>query len=101
MLASVVVFQTEAGVAKRLISLKQIRAEKIDRSRSWIFAEIVAGRFPKPVGGCVPHLWEEDVIDRYVDEFIAAAKQRSAVGEQRIAKAAAARAQRRDDQLAA
>lgn len=36
-------------MSKRLITLRQIQAEKLPRSRSWIFAELKAGRFPKPL----------------------------------------------------
>jgi predicted DNA-binding transcriptional regulator AlpA len=78
-------------MAKRLLTRRQIQAEKFPRSRSWIFAEIAAGRFPKPIGGCVPHLWEESVIDEFVEAFVAKAKRReSETGKSR--KAAAARA---------
>jgi predicted DNA-binding transcriptional regulator AlpA len=69
------------------MSLKQIRAEKIDRSRSWIFNEIRNGRFPKPIGGCIPNLWDEADIDRFVEDFVAKAKEREGAGAQRVAKA--------------
>lgn len=81
-------------MAKRLLTLRQIQAEKYPRGRSTIYAEIAAGHFPKPIGGCVPNLWEEDVIDRFVEEFVAAAKGRQADGQQRISKASAVRAER-------
>lgn len=66
-------------MSKRLITLRQIQAEKLPRSRSWIFAELKAARFPKPLdtGGCGPNLWEEDAIDNYVANFITEAKQRA------------------------
>ena len=81
----------EDAMAKRLLTLRQIQEQKFPRSRSWIFADIAAGRFPKPIGGCVPHLWEEDAIDQFLEAFVAQAKQRArAAGETR--KAAAARA---------
>lgn len=66
-------------MSKRLITLRQIRAEKLPRSRSWIFAELKACRFPKPLemGGRGPNLWEEDLIDAWVANFIAEAKQRA------------------------
>lgn len=88
-------------MAPRLMTLRQIQTEKFPRSRSWIFAEIAAGRFPKPVGGCVPNLWEETVIDNFVASFIAAAKQHPADGNPRTEKATAARKQRREDRQAA
>lgn len=78
-------------MSKRLLTLRQIQAEKFPRSRSWIFASIAANDFPKPIGGCVPHLWEESIVDKWVEEFVAKAKGReSEAGETR--KAAAARA---------
>lgn len=88
-------------MAKRLLTLRQIQAEKFPRSRSWVFAEIAAGRFPKPIGGCVPNMWEEAVIDEYVEAFVVAAKGRASTGQQRAAKASAAKAQRRDERQAA
>lgn len=66
-------------MSKRLITLRQIQAEKLPRSRSWIFAELKACRFPKPLemGGFGPNLWEESVVDAWLQEFIAAAKKRA------------------------
>lgn len=67
-------------MSKRLITLRQIQAEKLPRSRSWIFAELKAGRFPQPLdtNGCGPNLWEEDAIDNWLANFVAKAKQRAA-----------------------
>jgi len=67
-------------MSKRLITLRQIQAEKFPRSRSWIFVELKAGRFPRPLdtNGCGPNLWEEEAIDNWVANFVAKAKQRSA-----------------------
>ena len=59
-------------MAKRLLTLRQIQAEKYPRGRSTIYAEIAAGHFPKQIGGCVPNLWEEDVVDLFVEKFDAA-----------------------------
>lgn len=82
---------------QRLLTLRQIQAEKFPRSRSWIFAEIAAGRFPKPIGGCIPNLWEADAVDRFVESFVAAAKERADAGARRVAKASVARTQRRQE----
>ena len=81
-------------MSKRLITLRQIQAEKLLRSRSWYFAEIKAGRFPSSLdtNGCRPHLWEEDVIDSWLANFIAEAKQRA----QNCGAAAARSAQARE-----
>lgn len=93
-------------MATRLISLKQIRETKINRSRSWIFAEIAAGRFPKPLDleGSGPNLWDETDVDRWLDAFIAKAKERAANGGQggarRVRKASQARAVRADQPIA-
>lgn len=78
-------------MAKRLLTLRQIQAEKFPRSRSWIFDEIRDGRFPKPIGGCVPNLWDEADVDRFVEDFVAKAKEREGAGAKRVAKATAAR----------
>lgn len=66
-------------MSKRLITLRQIQAEKLPRSRSWVFAELKAGRFPMPLdtAGKGPNLWEEDVVDAWVANFIAEAKGRA------------------------
>jgi predicted DNA-binding transcriptional regulator AlpA len=66
-------------MSKRLITLRQIQAEKLPRSRSWIFAELKAGKFPRPLdtNGCGPNLWEEYAIDTYVANFVAEANQRA------------------------
>ena len=66
----------------RLITLRQIQAEKLPRSRSWIFAALKAGRFPSPLdtGGCGPNLWEEDKVDAWLEEFVSKAKMRATDG---------------------
>lgn len=65
-------------MAKRLITRRTIRAEKIDRGHTWIFSEIknpttAAGPFPKPV---VPGLWDEEDVDRWLAAFISCAKEK-------------------------
>lgn len=87
-------------MAKRLLTLRQIQEQKFPRSRSWIFAEIAVGRFPKPIGGCIPNLWEETVVDKFVEDFVAAAKRSQGSGERRIAKASAKLAGRRAERSA-
>jgi predicted DNA-binding transcriptional regulator AlpA len=92
-------------MAKRLITLRQIRDEKVSRSRSWIFAEIAANRFPRPLdtGGRGPNLWEEDVIDVWVAAFVASAKERALGGgiggAGKVKQAAAARSRRRQNHV--
>jgi predicted DNA-binding transcriptional regulator AlpA len=78
-------------MAKRLLTLRQIQAEKFPRSRSWIFASIAAHDFPKPIGGCVPHLWQEEDVDPWIEAFVAKAKAKEQ-GTGQARKAAAARA---------
>lgn len=67
-------------MAKRLIDLKQIRAEKISRGRQWIYEQMKHGGFPRPlelgIGG--PNLWDEEEVDRWLEAFVAKAKQRAA-----------------------
>jgi len=88
-------------MSKRLLTLRQIQAEKFPRSRTWIFTAISQQRFPKPIGGCVPNLWEEDAVDRFVESFVAAAKERADAGARRVAKASVARTQRRQEMASA
>jgi predicted DNA-binding transcriptional regulator AlpA len=81
-------------MATRLIRLRTIKEEKIDRSRSWIWNEIAAGRFPKPVAD---GLWDAAEVDAFVVTYLEQAKQRAAAeqnGGKKVAKALAARAQR-------
>ncbi len=88
---------------KRLINLRRIKVEKINRGRSWIYTEIAAGRFPKPLdlgtGGA--NLWDEEEVDRAISEYVAAAKERAAKdkrqGTVRVARALAAGARRREE----
>jgi predicted DNA-binding transcriptional regulator AlpA len=89
-------------MAKRLINLKQIRAEKISRGRSWIFSEMSAGRFPKPAvygTGSGGHLWDEAAIDAWLERFIADAKRSAADAESatrsKAKKASSGRAEQR------
>jgi predicted DNA-binding transcriptional regulator AlpA len=57
-------------MTKRLIDWRTINAEKIKRGRSWIFAEMSAGRFPPPVvRGRGSNLWDEADVDRWLAEF--------------------------------
>lgn len=62
-------------MGKRLITLKQIGQEKISRSRSWFYAQMKAGKFPKPLdlglGGS--NLWAEETIDKWIEDLIARA----------------------------
>ncbi len=62
-------------MSKRLITLRMIQEEKLPRSRSWIFAELKEGRFPRPLdtNGCGPNLWEEETVDAWLGNFIAEA----------------------------
>lgn len=64
-------------MAKRLIDWRTINREKIKRGRSWIFGEMAAGRFPQPVvRGAGSNLWDEEHVDRWLDEFVARANGR-------------------------
>ena len=89
-------------MGKRLITLKTIQAEKLDRSYSHIKQQISDGKFPKPLdtGTCGPNLWEEAAIDNYIEDFIAAARARAAQGysmaARHVAVATAARLKKRE-----
>ncbi len=87
----------------RLLSLKQIQAEKLPRSRSWLFSRMAAGKFPKPLPNTVPGLWEEPAVDEAVAAYVAECKTREAEkpGAKRIEKAAEAKATKRREALAA
>ena len=85
-------------MGKRLINLKTIKAEKINRSNSHIKQQIADGNFPKPLdtGTGGPNLWDEADIDNYIEDFIAAARTRAAQGGSKGAsRTAAATAARR------
>lgn len=76
-------------MAKRLISLKQIREEKIARSRSWIFSQMRDSNdpFPLPVvstGGL--NLWSEDDVNAWVARFTERAKKQAEEGRERKAE---------------
>lgn len=87
----------------RLINLRQIRQEKIWRGRTWFTDKMAKGEFPKPTiqgAGSGGHLWEEGVIDQWLQDFIAAEKKREAENQE-LNKARAQRATRRRDERAA
>lgn len=87
-------------MAKRLIDLKQIRAEKISRGRQWIYEQMDHGdpKFSRPLDLAIgdSNLWDEAEVDRWLEAFVAKAKERAVNGEysgkQRTARALAARA---------
>jgi len=63
----------------RLLNWRQI-AERINRSRSWIFAKVRAGEFPRPLD--LPDLpgralWEEKSISDWIEQQVTAAKARA------------------------
>ena len=58
----------------KLIDLRGIR-ERFPRSKAWIFQEIAAGRFPKPLPlRTNKNLWDESEIEKYLAGFLANAK---------------------------
>lgn len=66
-------------MSTRLLNWRQI-AERINRSRSWIFAQVRAGKFPAPLD--LPDLpgralWEETSISGWLEQQVAAAKARA------------------------
>ena len=81
----------------RLIDLRQIQQEKINRCRTWIFGEIAAGRFPKPLPlKSSKNLWDEESVDRWLTDFIARVKQSGQDGENaRATQTQKARAERK------
>lgn len=78
----------------RLISLGTIQ-EKLDRSKSWLWARIAAKDFPAPVVRGSKALWLESEVDRWMVDFVAKERlkdsQKSAESS-RTAKARRARA---------
>ena len=63
--------RTGATMAKRLITLRTIQGEHVNRSRSWILAELAAGRFPQPAVRGNPNLWDSEEVEAWVVDFIA------------------------------
>lgn len=89
-------------MAKRLMSLRQIQAEKFPRGRTKIKEMVAAGEFPKPAvkgSGNGSDLWEEEAIDRFLERFIAAEKAKAGQATdqvmERARRATAARLERR------
>lgn len=65
-------------MAKRLINWRTIKAEKIDRGRSWIYMEMAAGRFPLPaVRGYGANLWDEADVDRWLAQYVELARRKN------------------------
>jgi len=58
----------------RLISLRQIRNEKIDRSAQWVWDQIANGGFPRPIVRSSRNLWDEAAVDRWIVDYIAKAQ---------------------------
>lgn len=76
-------------MAKRLISLRTISGEKIDRKRTWIKNMIAAGLFPEPEirgAGSGSDLWDEEKVDRFVQDYIATGKEQASIAKRRNAK---------------
>lgn len=66
-------------MSTRLLNWRQI-GERINRSRSWIFAQVRAGKFPAPLD--LPDLpgralWEESSISFWLEQQVAAARARA------------------------
>lgn len=85
----------------RLLTMKQIQAEKIARGRTWVFNRIAEGKFPKPLPNTVPGLWEEAAVDAAVAAYIEECKQSGVPSGARTKKAAAAREKSRAERAAA
>ncbi|HZL96463.1 MAG TPA: hypothetical protein VFB99_22605 [Vicinamibacterales bacterium] len=73
---------------QRLITLRKIRQEKIERCRSWFGKErtnpsTTAGPFPAPIdagkGGA--DLYDESEVDAWLELYVKALKERVASGE--------------------
>lgn len=77
---------------RRLIPVREV-AYKIGRGRTWIYNQMAAGTFPRPLPlGAGKHLWEESTIDEWLDRFVAEAGKRTpAAGKARVKAALAAR----------
>jgi len=52
---------------RELLSIRKV-VERISFSRSWIYAEMKANRFPKPLKlGLGKNLWDSKVIDAWIE----------------------------------
>jgi hypothetical protein len=59
----------------RLIKLHTIIETKLQKSRSWYRGpQGKAAEFPMPTVRGNPNLWDEEVIDKWVADFVAKAK---------------------------
>lgn len=72
-------------MANRLLNIRQIRAEKLPKGRTWIFEAMRRGEFPRPVSVVGPNLWLESDIDAFVEKYIAEAKAAKCNDERRAA----------------
>jgi len=89
-------------MSTRLLNWRQI-AERINRSRSWIFAAVRARRFPPPLD--LPDLpgralWTEASISDWLDQQVAAAKARAEAGARTAPGSARPNAVRRERKTA-
>jgi prophage regulatory protein len=56
-----------------LLSIRKV-AERISFSKSWIYAEMKAGRFPKPLKlNFGKNLWSSEQIDAYIATLLKSA----------------------------
>lgn len=55
---------------RRILRLPEVLA-RLGMGRSWLFAEVAAGRFPKPVKIGRASGWDSLAIDTYIDALIA------------------------------
>ena len=72
----------------RLITLRTVMKEKVQRSRSWILAR---EDFPPPAVRGNPNLWLESAVDEWVRGFVASANTTPLNSRHITAKARAAR----------
>lgn len=57
-----------------LLSIHKVVA-RISFSKSWIYAEMKGGRFPKPINTFGKNLWPSDAIDNWIAEQVKAGQQ--------------------------
>jgi predicted DNA-binding transcriptional regulator AlpA len=62
------------GLLMRYISLAELRAKLAGRARTSIYADITAGRLPRPIRLGKRVYWLEDAVDAHLRELAAEAQ---------------------------
>lgn len=61
--------QTETPSPRSILRLPEVLA-RVGMKRSWLFAEVAAGRFPKPLKIGSASGWDSRAIDAYIESLV-------------------------------